>query len=157
LRRIAALLVLLVAACAPAAPPQASLSAGLLPDGASIEIRARDRLPLTAARLVLPDGTTIAADRLFAAPPPGSGPERPGVGVGASGGSSSGIGTGVMFSVPLEWFTRSSTPALIDSAARIAIPDPAAWPDLAGRARLELDFGKPPGETRRATMPAPAR
>ncbi len=157
MRRISAFIALFLASCAPAAPPPASLSAGLLPEGAGIEIRARDRLPLTAARLVLPDGTSVAADRLFASPPQGAAPERPGVGVGASGGSSSGIGTGVMFSVPLEWFTRSSTPALIDSAARIALPDPAAWPDLAPRARLELEFGRPPGETRRVTMPAPAR
>ncbi len=157
MRRISAFFALFLTACAPAAAPPPSLSAGLLPDGRTIEIRARDRLALTAARLVLPDGTAVAADRIFASPKPGAVPERPGVGVGASGGSSSGIGTGIMFSVPLEWLTRPSTPALVESAARIEVPDPAAWPDLAARARLELDFGRPPGETRRATMPAPAR
>ncbi len=160
MRRICALIAILLAACAPDQPPaRAVLSAGLLPDGATIEIRARDRLPLAAARLRLPDGTSVAADRLFAPPPRGALPgERPGVGVGASGGSSSGIGTGIVFSVPVDWFARKpDAGGLIESTARIAIPDPAAWPETAARAKLELEFGRPPGETRRVEMPAPGR
>lgn len=157
MRRISALIAVFLAGCTPSAPP-ASLSAGLLPDGATIEIRARDRLPLVAARLVLPDGSTVAADRLSAASPGARVADgRPSVGVGASGGSSSGIGTGMVFSVPFDWLSGGARDDLYESAARIAIPDPAAWPALSGRARLQLEFGRPPGETRRVEMPAPGR
>lgn len=157
MRHVSALIAVFLAGCAPAAPPP-SLSAGLLPDGATIEIRARDRLPLTAARLVLPDGTAVVADRL-SAPAPGAHASdgRPSVGVGASGGSSSGIGTAMVFSVPFDWLSGGPRAGLVDSAARIAIPDPATWPDVASRAKLQLDFGRPPGETRRVEMPAPGR
>ncbi len=157
MRRISALIAVFLAGCTPAAPP-ASLSAGLLPDGATIEIRARDRLPLIAARLVFPDGTAVAADRL-SAPAPGArvAEGRPSVGVGASGGSSSGIGTGMVFSVPFDWLSGGPRDGLVDSAARIAIPDPAAWPAIAGHAKLQLEFGRPPGETRLVEMPAPGR
>ncbi|MBL8832664.1 MAG: hypothetical protein JNL71_09770 [Rhodospirillales bacterium] len=155
MRRISALIAVFLAGCAPAAPPP-GLSAGLLPDGATIEIRARDRLALTAARLVLPDGTAVAADRLSASGGRVS-EGRPSVGVGASGGSSSGIGTGMVFSVPFDWLSGGPRDGLVDSAARIAIPDPAAWPAIADRAKLQLEFGRPPGETRRVEMPAPGR
>ncbi|MBI3507467.1 MAG: hypothetical protein HY059_21740 [Proteobacteria bacterium] len=148
MRRIFALIALLLAGCVP--DPGPSLTAELAGGGRRIEIRARDTLPLVAARLRLPDGARIEAERVAGPPTEG----RPLFGVGVSGGSSSGIDTGIGVSVPLGGLRAGG---LVDSSARIWVPDPAAWPTLAPRARLELEFGRAPGETRRLEMPAPGR
>ena len=148
MRRIFALIVLLAAACAPESGP--SVTAELAGGGRRIEIRARDTLPLSAARLVLPDGTRVEAERITG----DGGPDRPAFGIGISGGSSSGIDAGIGLSVPLG---GARAPSLAQSGARIWVPDPDAWPQLAPRAVLELDFGRAPGETRRVEMPAPGR
>jgi hypothetical protein len=148
LRRIYALIVILVAACAP--EPGPSVTAELAGGGRRIEIRARDPLPLSAARLVLPDGTRVEAERIGGDGRPG----RPVFGIGASGGSSSGIDAGIGISIPLG---GARVPALADSSARIWIPDPGVWPQLAPRSVIELEFGRAPGETRQVEMPAPGR
>lgn len=142
------LIVLLATACAPAPGP--SVTAELAGGGRRIEIRVRDPLPLAAARLVLPDGTRVEAERVTGDGRSG----RPAFGIGASGGSSSGIDAGIGISIPLG---GARAPALVESGARIWLPDPGAWPRLAPRAVLELEFGRPPGETRRVEMPAPGR
>ncbi len=147
MRRIFALLALLPAACTPSPGP--SLTAELAGFGRRIEIRARDEQPLAEAVLVLPDGTRVAAERVAGGAVP------PAVSVGASGGSGgAGIDLGVGVSLPLG---GGRAPGLVESSARIWLPDPAGWPAQAPRSRLELAFGRPPAALRRVELPAPAR
>ncbi len=138
----------LLAACQTPAPPRPWV--GLAPGGRAIDIFARERERLIEAALLLPDGRRIAGQiELVAAPPAPR--ERPSIGVGASGGSSSGLDSGIGLSIPMGWLTGgTSGPAeRVDSRARIAVPDDTAPPF----GRVLLVFG----DGRRVEIPAPGR
>lgn len=146
--------VLLLAACQAAPPAAPSLRVGLLPDGRTLEIRADDSLPVTAAELRLPGEPPVAARAIHvAAPPPALPPERSGVGVGGSGGSSSGMDVGVLFRVPVS--RAEPRPRLTRSVARIEIPDPDLYRARAADAVVRIVFGAEGGERRVVDFPAP--
>jgi hypothetical protein len=151
LRLFATFFALLLAACAADPPRTPTASALVTPDGRAIELRARGPQPLTAVRLVLPGAAPLVASEIRVLPPLG---ERPGIGVGASGGSSSGLDTGISLSLPLGWFARSA-PA-VESRARIVLSDPEGYRQAAPAGRMELEFGHG-NEKRLLELPAPAR
>lgn len=147
-------LALILGACQAAPPPVPSLRVGLLPDGRTLEIRADDSLPITAAELRLPNAAPVAARTLHVeAPPPQLPPERSGVGVGGSGGSSSGMDVGVLFRLPSA--TAERRPRLTRSIARIEIPDPALYRARAEEAVVRVTFGAAGGDQRIVDLPAP--
>lgn len=155
--------LLLAGACAAPEPLPPSLRAGFLADSAVIEVQARDVVALSGAELALPDGRVVAAEEVVSTRPPR--PQRPnepldaGVGVGVVGGSRSGVDTAVVVSLPVDFgglFRRRRPPELIESRARIAIADLAAYRVAWPAARLRLVLGQPPGPTRTVELPAPA-
>lgn len=155
LRRRIGMLLLVLGACQAAPPPAASLRVGLLADGRTIEIRADDRLAIAAAELRLPGHAPVAAAALHVTPPaPDLPPERPGVGVGGSGGSSSGMDVGGLFRVPVA---RGETrPRLARSVARIEIPDVGAYRAHAAQGVVRVTLATPDGAERRIVdLPAP--
>ncbi|MCM0019603.1 MAG: hypothetical protein NBV67_06390 [Tagaea sp.] len=147
-------LALALAACQAAPPAAPSLRVGLLPDGRTLEIRADDPLAVTAAELRLPGAAPILARAIqVTAPPPDLPPERGGVGVGASGGSSSGMDVGVLFRVPVS--RAEPRPRLTRSVARIELPDPELYRARAAEAIVRIVFG-PAGDAQRIVdFPAP--
>jgi hypothetical protein len=134
--RLAGALVLSVflAACQ-AAVPRATATPSA--DGRALAIVAYDRQPLTQALLLAQDGR-IFEGTIEVAP---RAAERPSFGVGASGGSSSGIGTGFGVSIPI------GGGGLVESHALILLPADAR--PAAGLVRLRfgatrtLEFGVP--------------
>jgi hypothetical protein len=154
LRLWAGALVLILAACQAAPPAAPSLRVGLLPDGRTLEIRADDPLPVTAAELRLPHAAPVPAQTIHvAAPAPQLPPERAGVGIGGSGGSSSGTDVGVFFRVPVA--RAEPRPRLTRSVARIEIPDPELYRARAPEAIVRVTFGGEGGERRIVDLPAP--
>jgi len=151
LHLVAAFFALLLAACAAEPPRSPTATALVAPDGRAIELRATGPQPLTVARLVLPGAAPIAASDIRVLPPLA---DRAGVGIGASGGSSSGLDTGVSISVPLGWLARS-TPT-VESRARFVLPDPDSYRQNAPSGRLELEFGSG-ADMQWLELPAPAR
>lgn len=152
---------LALAACAAPEPPRPTMGAGFDPAAATIQIAVRDKLPLRAATLVLPDGHEVAAREITVSPPPKSRErsERPGVGVGATGGSSSGVDTAVFIDLPisLDFLRRKTAPStLIESRARIPVGDGAIYRRDWAASHLKLKLGDPPGEVREIELPAPA-
>jgi hypothetical protein len=154
LRRWAGALVLVLGACQ-AAPPQApSLRVGMLPDGRTLEIRADDPLPVTAAELRLPGLEPVPARTIHvAAPAADLPPERAGVGIGGSGGSSSGMGVGVLFRLPVS--RAEPRPRLTRSVARIELPDPDLYRARAADGVVRITFGAEGGAQRIVDLPAP--
>ncbi|MBI3451499.1 MAG: hypothetical protein HY057_01435 [Rhodospirillales bacterium] len=163
--RILAVLLLpgLLPACADApAAPRPSLSAGFVVAEQGIEIRARDPLPLRRAALILPGGASVPAHEIASTrppPPETSRPEQPGVSIEGSGGSRSGTDTAIVLSLPVDLGVlgreRRASGRLIESRARIDVPDPAAYRRDWSGAILRLTFGDPPGEVRTVDFPAP--
>ncbi len=153
MRRITALIVLFLAACAPAARPEPAVRTGWSPDGRTLEVRVRDRQVLAEAVLVLAGGQRLAAARIHSYAQP---PERPGVGIGAAGGSSSGIGTGISLSVPFDWLSGGSGPPPVDSFAEFALGESAAEAARAG-GRIELVLGRLSEARRRVEARLPPR
>ena len=152
---------LALAACAAPEPPRPTMGAGFDPAAATIQIAVRDKLPLRAATLVLPDGHEVAAHEITVSPPPKSRErsERPGVGVGATGGSSSGVDTAVFIDLPisLDFLRRKPPPStLTESRARIPVGDGAIYRRDWAASHLKLKLGDPPGEVREIELPAPA-
>ena len=134
-------MALLAGACtAPAPQIRTQLSDG----GRTIEIVATGAERLLRAALIVPDGTNIPAEIATAS----AASERPRVGIGASGGSSSGIDPGIGVSIPLGWLSGGGA-AQIESRARIPLP-PDATPPFG---RLELKFAR----AGIMAMPAPRR
>ncbi len=120
------------------------IAEGLADGGRTIEIGATGAERLLAATLIAPDGTRIAGEIATAA----TAPERPRVGIGASGGSSSGIDPGIGITVPLGWLSGGGA-GQIESRARIPLPPDANPP----YGRLELVFAR----AGTVAMPAPRR
>ncbi len=138
----AALLLLLTACSSPAAPPLAA-SAELTPDRLILRVSAAEALQ--QAELSAPDGRVFAAERLVLREPPE--PERdsrrPGVVLGGSGGSSSGMDAGIGLSLPLKNPFAAERKRPIAAQAEFRLPpdlldryraDPKAW-------MLHLSFG----------------
>lgn len=154
LRRWAGALLLVLGACQAAPPLAPSLRVGLLPDRRTLEVRADDPLPVTAAELRLPEMAPVPARTIHvAAPQPQLPPERSGVGVGGSGGSSSGTDVGVFFRVPVA--RAEPRPRLTRSVARIDLPDPELYRARAADAIVRVTFGAAGGEQRIVDLPAP--
>jgi len=154
LRLWAGALVLVLGACQAAPPQSPSLRVGMLPDGRTLEIRADDPLPVTAAELRIPGLESVPARTIHvAAPPPDLPPERTGVGIGGSGGSSSGMDVGVLFRVPVS--RAEPRPRLTRSVARIELPDPDLYRARAGDAVVRVIFGSEGGTRRIVDLPAP--
>ncbi len=130
------------AGCASPAP---QIRTQLADGGRTIEIVATGAERLLGAALIAPDGTRIAAEIATAS----AAAERPRVGIGASGGSSSGIDPGIGITVPLGWLTGGGGTTQIESRARIPLPPDATPP----YGRLELVFAR----AGTVAMPAPRR
>jgi hypothetical protein len=142
LRPVFVLFVALFTAGCTAPAPQ--IRTQLADDGRAIEIVATGAERLLRAALIAPDGARIAGEIAIAA----AAPERPRIGVGASGGSSSGIDPGIGVSVPLGWLSGGGA-GRIESRARIPLPPDATPP----YGRLELVFAR----AGTVAMPAPRR
>jgi hypothetical protein len=130
------------AGCAAPAP---QIRTQLVDGGRTIEIVATGPERLLRAALIAADDTRIPAE--IAVFP--TAPERPRVGIGASGGSSSGIDPGIGITVPFDWLGGGGGAAQIESRARIKLPPDAAPP----YGRLELEFAR----AGTVAMPAPRR
>jgi hypothetical protein len=135
-------MALFAAGCTSPAP---QIRTQLAEGGRTIEIVATGAERLLGAALIAPDGTRIAAEIATATT---AAAERPRVGIGASGGSSSGIDPGIGITVPLGWLSGGGT-AQIESRARIPLPPDATPP----YGRLELVFAR----AGTVAMPAPRR
>ncbi len=132
---------LLAGGCAAPAP---QIRTQLADGGRAIEIVATGAERLLSAALIAPDGSRLAAEIATAA----AAPERPRVGIGASGGSSSGIDPGIGVSIPIGWLSGGGA-SQIESRARIQLPPDATPP----YGRLELVFAR----AGTVAMPAPRR
>lgn len=123
------------------------------PTAAEIEVTVADRLPLETAELVAPDGSAIAAHRIDRSKVVERHEPEPSVGVGVFAGSRGRVGTSVGINVPVG---RSGAPydPVIESRARLRVPDMAAyragWPEY--RVRLQLGTS----DVNRRTMEIPA-
>jgi len=149
-------LLLLLAACADDAPrPQPVYASASLNERGALVLRISADAPVDDAMLTAPDGRSFTG-RISA---PGAGADagsswRPGVVLGGSGGSSSGMNAGIGLSLPLKNPFASDRPARnFLSQAEFALPpealsryraDPRAW-------RLDLVLAG-----RDASRPAPA-
>ena len=143
---IPALLLLLLAACAEEGrpPPQGGprLLAGLNADGAAVELLVEDLPPGAAIREVWldgPDGARLSGLLLSeTAGPAAPGGARPDIGLGATGGSSSGVKP----SVSLHWGPAPRGPTGSWRDSHWLIPVPAALrPRLADSDwRVELHY-----------------
>jgi hypothetical protein len=159
-----AALLLLLAACSSdngsGATAQAP-NARFAPDAADVvEVRITDRLPLEAAELVAPDGSSVAArdiqrDRIVEQRQPVR--AGPAFGVGVFGGSGGHFGTGAGIGFPIGGYGYESGPGetRVQSLARIEIPDMAAyragWPNW----KVRLKLGTTEAGNRTIEIPAP--
>lgn len=149
----------LVAACAgggPAPLPIDQVTAGFPPHGITdvIVIDAVNRLPLRAATLMVPDGSTVPADGVDVNARPRS-DYRLGTRTDPTHG---GIGDLVQSGPPIIPSVQSQGQLLTTiSKASITLPDPVAYRHDWQRYRIRLDFGVPPGavETQEIAAPAP--
>ncbi|MBV9859118.1 MAG: hypothetical protein JO038_03295 [Alphaproteobacteria bacterium] len=167
MRLLPALLSLLpLAACGgsggPAPLPVQQVTAGFPRGGLAdtIQIDAVDRLALTGADLIAPDGTASPAASVDAKPRPSA---REGQTVAMNpfhdvlSPSSDGGGGLLIPRDPLNAAAlRSETQLLVTfSTASIPLPDPVAYRRDWGKYRLRLQFGAPPGEVQIRDLPAP--
>lgn len=134
--------------CHPAPPREPALRAGLSPDGRTLELQADDASPIVAAELRPADVEPIPARKIDVIRPLPLREERPGVGVGASGGSSSGVDFGMSFRVPLGQDRR---PRLIRSTAIIDLPENYRR----GGGIVRITFADDNGDRRVVDLPAP--
>ena len=139
---------LLLAACHPAPPREPALRVGLSQDGRTLDIQADDSAPIVAAELRRENVEPVPARKIDVVRPLPVASDRPGVGVGASGGSSSGIDLGIGFRVPLSQDRR---PRLIRSTAVIDLPENYR----AGTGLVRIVFANENGDRRVVDLPAP--
>lgn len=138
--------------------PVAKLDYAVAAEGAGIDVSTRDRIGLSEASLIWPDGRESRAASIaretVQIPLQGRGF---GVGVGAAGGSSSGVDTGVFVEIPVNIFGERAprTERVVDSRARLAIDDERAYRRLWREMRVRLKFGFVAGETEVQELPAP--
>jgi uncharacterized membrane protein YgcG len=125
-------------------------------DETVILVTVTDPLPVSAARLIAPDGSVteaFAIDRDRQTYSEGGG-MRPNVGVGVSGGSSGGVSTGIGIGFPI--FSSGgggATHRLTESRVQLRIPDPAAYRLNWQRYVLAVDLDD--GVNRRAFQTVP--
>lgn len=94
-----------------------------------IDITVRDPLPVSAARLIDPQGHEIAAPRIDhqRLSYKGSGFGWPRIGVGIMGGSNSGVSTGFGIGLPLFPQTTEAAGSVNESRFSFTIPDTVAY------------------------------
>lgn len=135
-RHLLAFLLLLLGISACAAPPPPLGATARVDDAGRLLLRISAPAPLQDAELTAPDGRAFPARRIVAPSLRAPDDYRPGVFVGGSGGSSSGIDTGIGISLPVR--NPFGTPASRGyvSEAEFALPaealarykaDAAAW------------------------------
>ena len=113
-----------------------------------LEIQADDASPIVAAELRPENVEPTPARKIDVIRPVPLREERPGVGVGASGGSSSGVDFGMSFRVPLGQDRR---PRLIRSTAIIDVPENYRR----GGGIVRITFADDNGDRRVVDLPAP--
>lgn len=155
----------LLAACdagPPTALPTAEVTAGFPKGGVvdTIQINAVDPLPLRAAELIAPDGTTTPAQNVVATAHPSSSTGQFGGGDSFRSAFSpqSNLVAGVV--PPNQTYSgtpRQETQLLITmSTASIPLPDPVAYRRDWEHYRIRVEFGGPGGaETRELPAPEP--
>ena len=155
-------LLLILAGCAAPAPERPQVlrarAAFTGPEAEVVEVLVYEIPPGTVIQQVVlagPDGQVLAAPALSRATSE-SGPgviSGPSIGVGVSGGSSSGVNP----SLSLGWFLFGGGPGFKSDqiAARIALPDPAAYRETARAWRVEVRHLDVTGEARVLTLLAP--
>ena len=140
--------------------PTERLSAGFPKGGLADTIRvdAVERLPLRAAVLVAPDGTTAPAANIDVTDSP-----TLATGQWAAGdpwqNALSGGGSAAALAMPhadagAALQGRQQLLATV-STAEIALPDPVSYRRQWGKYRIRLSFGTPPGDTETREIPAP--
>lgn len=156
------LLLPLAAGCAreprpPVGPPR--VTAAPVDDGAAVQVRVVGLMPgarVAGIRLVAPDGTALTpAERRESRTHAGGGGAASSVGVGATGGSASGINPFVTLSLDFLGGDGGPERRTRQIVARIPLPDPAAYRDTAADWRLEVDLVDVAGAKRTRTLPAP--
>lgn len=154
--------------CAAGPPPPARPPAGLMaahalpdaPDGREVTVTLEDVPPgrrVEAVWLIDPHGTRYPATALETLEgergrrPAGAGRSGLGIGVGVSGGSSTGVhpSLNLSFGVQGAGVARASRRVL----AHVPIPDPAAYVREAGRWRIEVVVRELTGERRTLRFP----
>lgn len=125
-----------------------------LPDLLVVEVTEDE--PVTAARLVAPDGTfyeaySIDTDRRSGGARTGI---YPSVGVGVSGGSSSRISSGIGIGFPIFGSPGPAAPPEYRSTARIRVTDMAAYRAEWQASELRLTLGEGAAE-HQVAIPAP--
>jgi hypothetical protein len=164
MRALVLIALVLLAACsgdrerarpAAAEPPYAAAFAPEFPD--LIQVSVRDARPVTAARLVAPDGTfyeayAIDTERSRTGGGGGWG-VSPSVGVGVGGGSG-GVSTGIGIGFPI--FGGGGAPARseVRSTARIRVTDMAAYRANWEKSELRVTIGEG-SEAHDVVIPAP--
>lgn len=156
---IACLALAALAACAsdraePAKTVYEAVFAPELPDLVVVEVT--DDEPVTAARLVAPDGTfydaySIDTDRRSGAASTGI---QPSIGVGVGGGSSSNISTGIGIGFPIFGSSGPAPRPEYRSTARIRVTDMAGYRTSWQKSELRLTVGEGAAE-HQVVIPAP--
>ncbi|WP_147274780.1 hypothetical protein [Ferruginivarius sediminum] len=133
-------------------PPYPSVRA-MRVDYATIEVRVSDLTPSTQVgdiRLVAPDGRTFEPESRRTVRGIAATSERPAVGVGATGGSESGVDPSISLSLPLtnwSWF-RTEERDIRAVVARIPVPGDYSDADEGWHVQAELIDAAGVGRTR---------
>lgn len=155
------LLLPLAAGCSREPPPPGPprVTAALVDDATAVEVRVVGLMPgarVAGIRLVAPGGTALTpAERRESRTHAGGGGPASSVGVGATGGSASGINPFVTLSLDFLGGDGGPERRTRRIVARIPLPDPAAFREAADDWRLEVDLVDVAGAQRTRTLPAP--
>lgn len=156
------LLVLpLVAGCTREPPPPGPprVTAALVDGGTAVQVQVLGLMPgarVAAIRLVASDGSALTpAERRESRTQAGGGGPASSVGVGATGGSASGINPFLTLSLDFLGGDGGPERRTRRIVARIPLPDPAAYREAAEDWRVEVDLVDVAGAQRTRTLPAP--
>ena len=107
-----------------------------------INMTVRDPLPVSAATLIDPQGNRIVASRIDRdrVAYTGRGSGWPRIGVGVSGGSSSGVSTGFGIGFPLLPQTTEAAGSIYESRFNFAVPDATAYAASWQRWKVHIDL-----------------
>ena len=158
---IACLALAALAACASDAgrdgAENTSYQAAFAPEEPDLVVaEVTDDEPVTAARLVMPDGTSFEAHSIDTDRRSGGASSGiyPSVGVGVSGGSSSNIATGIGIGFPIFGSSGPTPPPEYRSTARIRVTDMTAYRAQWQKSELRLTLGEGAAE-HQVAIPAP--